>query len=146
MRLTFFQVRWWVVAVALIAFDAVTRHVCFAVCKPASGWFGLTPFANFQFAFSLPLPVWLMYGVYGCALSVVVCLVGSKWNSAGWQQRLAFLFILCGGGLNIFERIQSGYVRDFIQVAYGYYNVGDVYILAGITILLCSSRELAKKG
>ncbi|MBP9686992.1 MAG: signal peptidase II [Candidatus Doudnabacteria bacterium] len=146
MRFILVQVRWLVTAAALLIFDAVTRHVCFAVCNSSSSWFGLSPFANFQFAFSLPLPIWLMYGVYGCVLSAVVHMVWSKWNSAGWQQRLAFLFILCGGGLNIFERILTGYVRDFIQVAYGYYNVGDVYILAGVTILLCSSRELAKKG
>ncbi len=107
-------------------------------------------FLNQNFAFSLPLPAWLMYAVY----AGVLCVSGnylikhhrqlSLWQQAGW------LLIWAGAFSNIGERIVLGHVRDFIYITLfgltGIYNLADGYILLGIAVLFFKDRKVEKQG
>ena len=107
-------------------------------------------FLNQNFAFSLPLPAWLMYAVY----AGVLCVSGnylikhhrqlSLWQQAGW------LLIWAGAFSNIGERIVLGHVRDFIYITLfgltGIYNLADGYILLGIAVLFFKDRKVEEQG
>lgn len=136
---------WLGVVCALVGLDMATRVWCFQQCVDGGGLVGFAPFANYHFAFSLRLPLPLMYVVYGVALSALTGLGWQKWREWNGLQRVAFLLILCGGWANVLERLWLGYVRDFIRVFHGYYNVADIYILVGIALLLFSARNAGMK-
>ena len=97
-------------------------------------------FLNRQFAFSLPLPVWLMFLIYAVViLGMVIYCVRNYWQFSSGQS-FAWLLIFTGAVLNVGERLVLGYVRDFIYIHFfqlvGVYNLADFYILAGLVLLL----------
>ena len=99
-------------------------------------------FLNYQFAFSLPLPAWLMYLLYALILGTIFIYCGKNFSEFHWQQALAWLLIIAGAVSNIGERIILGYVRDYVYIFTGVFNLADGYIIAGIIILLfCSSKQ-----
>lgn len=132
---------WFAFVCSVVGLDVATRVLCFERCTDNGGWVGLAPFANVHFAFSLQVPAVLMYAVYVIALSALVWLGRAKWRVWSELSRLAFVLVLCGGGVNVLERLWLGYVRDFIRVFHGYYNLGDIYILVGIALLLLTARN-----
>ncbi len=136
----------WLGAVSvLVGFDVATRVLCFQQCIDSGGWVGLAPFANFHFAFSVVLPALLMYSLYVAALLTLAWFGWVRWSVWSRIERIAFVLVLCGGLTNVLERLWLGYVRDFIRIFHGYYNLGDVYILVGIGLLLIAARGAEKK-
>lgn len=128
---------WFLFGVVLVGVDLGSRLFCFRYCHwSLSRFFGLHPFKNALFAFSVPVPPVLMYGIYLIVLSALCVYVVHTWPLLAWRLRLAWVLIVSGALANVGERIVSGYVRDFIQVGTGYLNLGDVYILVGVTYLL----------
>lgn len=125
----------------LILIDQATKYAAYA------GTFGnflnaLRPglgkeiFPNANFAFSLHVPVALMYAVYA---AVIVGLVAwyARMPRPKWQQTLALELILAGALSNILDRVVLGYVRDFIYIFWGnVFDLADVFIVAGILLLL----------
>ena len=128
------------VFVFLVAVDQATKIFAFAgfgsflnILRPVIGY---QTFPNYHFAFSLPLPSFIMYAIY---LILLVSLVA-------WYARLpikdnattfSVILIMAGALSNIFDRITLGYVRDFIFIFWGnIFNIADVYIIAGIIGLL----------
>lgn len=102
-------------------------------------------FLNQNFAFSLPLPAWLMYAVYTGVLCVSgVYLVRQRRQLSLWQQA-GWLLVWAGAFSNIGERIVLGHVRDFIYITLfgltGIYNLADGYILLGIIVLLFKEKK-----
>lgn len=95
-----------------------------------------TLFLNDKFAFSLPLPVIVMYAIYAAALFTAGYYIRINWHALDSASRVGWLLILSGGISNVGERIYFGYVRDFIPVANGIVNLADIYILAGIVLIL----------
>lgn len=97
-------------------------------------------FLNYNFAFSLPLPVWLMYVIYVLALGGISYYLFKNYYRQNFLAKISWTLILAGGLCNIVERIFLGYVRDFIFVKFyswtGIYNLADFYIILGIVILL----------
>lgn len=145
MKRILWQYQWYGVLFGLVAADVATRIACFHVCKPDGSWFGLVPFANHNFAFSLPVPPLLMYALYVLAVGFVCRTLFSQWRVLGPYQRLGLLLIACGGGVNILERLVTGYVRDFIHIWRGYYNLGDIYILAGAVLVLLWAQRTGEE-
>ena len=128
---------WFLFAAALCLVDFATRIACFAHCQLTAGkYFGLRPFKNLYFAFSVPLPSILMYLLYGSVLAVLCTYVGTHWRALGFYSRLAWVLVFTGAVANVGERMVLGYVRDFIQIGTGYLNMADVYILLGVAYLL----------
>ncbi len=102
-------------------------------------------FENQNFAFSLPLPVWLMYVIYALVLGGLVYYTVKHYKQLNFIHRLAAVLIFAGAASNIVERIYSGFVRDFIYITLykwtGVYNLADGYIIAGIILLLMSKNN-----
>lgn len=93
-------------------------------------------FLNDRFAFSLPLPIWAMYGIYIVVLGGSAWYVRPRWRVLPGWQRLAWILVWAGAISNIGERLVLGYVRDWIYIVNGVFNLADGYILLGIAILL----------
>lgn len=119
---------------ALVALDQLSK---FIAAKYAA------IFRNYEFAFSLSLPDVLMYAYYFIILGVIVWYVWSRHRKFTPTDSVAWTLILAGAVSNIGERLLLGYVRDFIYIFTGIFNVADFYILLGIILLLVRPR-LAK--
>lgn len=133
---------WLVVFLVLCGVDMLTRSICFKYCDVSIGrYLGLQPFANYHFAFSIELPVILMYTVYALALCLLVTYVLPRWNGFTFWVRIAWIAVLAGALGNIVERLVLGYVRDFIQLGTGFFNLGDVYIIAAVLCLFCYAQR-----
>jgi lipoprotein signal peptidase len=130
--------RWFLFTAGLILIDQLTK---FAVSH--LGW---SIFFNDQFAFSLPVPVVVMFAIYILVLVGISFYVFRAWNHFDNLQRWAWVLVYAGGLSNILERIVLGHVRDFIYIANGILNVADLYILAGLILLLISQRYSLKKA
>lgn len=128
---------WYISVGLLVVADITSRIVCFSYCNISIGdYLGLHPFKNQYFAFSIPLPAWSMYALYGVVLSILISHIARQWTVFSRNQKTAWILILAGSSVNVGERIFSGYVRDFIQIGTGYLNMGDIYILIGVAYLL----------
>ena len=100
-----------------------------------------TVFRNYQFAFSLPVPSQYMYLFYALILGAIVWYMVQHWRNFGPREALAWTLILAGSLSNIGERILNGYVKDFIYILTGVFNFADLYIIAGIILLLLLGRN-----
>jgi lipoprotein signal peptidase len=68
------------------------------------------------------------------------------WKSENERERMALLFIISGGALNLFERIALGFVKDNFAIGnLGYFNFADVAIGTGIVILIREYIYSSKK-
>jgi lipoprotein signal peptidase len=98
------------------------------------------PFKNYFFAFSLPVPTVIMYGIYFVVLSASIVWAEKHWRGETNLFKLAWVLIFAGAFANVGERIILGYVRDFIYISFfrwtGVYNLADGYIILGIIILI----------
>jgi lipoprotein signal peptidase len=102
-------------------------------------------FLNYNFAFSLPAPVFLIYTIYAVVIAGMIYYVLKNYRQFSFLTKFAWTMIFAGAASNIGERILLGYVRDFIYISLykwtGVYNAADGYIIAGIIILLLLSRK-----
>src|SRR3989338_10267928 len=62
-----------------------------------------------------------------------------------WQRRekftyvgeLTFVFIFAGALSNIFDRAYFGYVRDFMDLGWGFtFNLADIFVVVGLILFL----------
>lgn len=126
---------------ALIAFDQLAKYLAFRgdffyfleILRPAAGW---ENFKNFAFAFSWPLPVWLIYCIYTAVVGAIVIYLSAAFLSLGPRRQAAWVLILAGACSNIGERVFTGFVRDFIYIFSGIFNLADGYIIIGTILLL----------
>src|SRR5436305_2041951 len=106
--------------------------------------FAARVFRNYVFAFSLPLPVWLIYLIYAAVLFSIAYYAAKNYKNFTIAVTLAWVLILTGAVCNVGERLFLGYVRDFIYISFfrwvGVYNLADFYIILGIIILLAASK------
>ncbi len=118
---------------ALIAADQLSKH------------FIKRSFLNYNFAFSLPVPIILMYIIYAGVIAGMIYYVLKNRRRLSFFSKFAWTLIFAGAASNIGERIILGYVRDFIYISFykwtGVYNAADGYIILGILILLFSSKK-----
>lgn len=123
----------------------VFLFVLFIFADQAAKYFANRAFYNSAFAFSLPVPVSLMYLIYFIVILGMTYYVFKNYQTFLINTKLAWMLIFAGATSNIGERILLGYVRDFIYITFykwtGVYNVADGYIIIGILILLLSSRR-----
>lgn len=123
---------WFVLTAILITIDQLTKLIATQL-----GW---PIFLNDQFAFSLPVPVALMFAIYILVLSGMSIYAYRTWARFNKMQKVAWAFVYAGGLSNIGERIIFGEVIDFIPIANGMLNVADLFILLGLVLLLASNR------
>lgn len=124
--------RWYGTIILLILIDQLSKW--------AVSHLGWSIFLNDKFAFSLPVPIALMFVIYLLVLIGVSIYVFQTWYRFSKMQKLAWCFVYAGGLSNIGERIVLSHVRDFIPIANGILNIADLYILFGLILLLVSQR------
>ncbi len=93
-------------------------------------------FRNYNFAFSLPVPLPAMYLIYFVAILAMILYFiknGKKFNR---PETAFWLLVFTGAILNVGERLALGYVRDFIYIFNGVFNLADMYILLGLLFLV----------
>ncbi len=112
----------------LCVFDQLTKYLPGSIFK------------NSNFAFSLPVPVVFMYGIYVCVLVAMSVYVFNNFRKFTSLTNFAWVLIFSGALCNIVERIFLGYVRDWIYVFNGVFNLADFYIIAGVLILLLNPK------
>ncbi|MEK7618463.1 MAG: signal peptidase II [Patescibacteria group bacterium] len=93
-------------------------------------------YKNYYFAFSLPLDVYVMYGIYFMGIAALSAYVFKQYQNLSAVDFFAWVMILAGAASNVAERIVLGYVRDWIYIRNGVFNFADGYIILGIVILL----------
>lgn len=130
----------------LIFLDQVTKYFAFhtnffATLNLFWPLVGKQNFLNSNFAFSLPLPGWLMYLIYFCVFSLMLVYVVNHFKIFSSKQFVAWTFVFAGAISNIGERILFGSVRDFIYIYHGIFNVADFYIFFGIMLLLIKNKH-----
>lgn len=113
------------------------------VIDQAVKFFITHPFLNQRFAFGLPLPSGLMFLVYGIILFWIVVYCRRHFTKFNRLEILAWTLILAGGISNLGERIVLGFVRDYIYVWTGVFNLADAYIILGVLILLFMNKKIA---
>lgn len=124
---------WFAVIVTLIVVDQLTK---FLAQKNLS-----SIFLNKNFAFSLPVPIVAMYAIYIAVMIVVLVYLLRSWPTLFRKEKIAWSFILAGGISNIGERIIFGYVKDFIPILTGIFNLADLFILFGLILLLINQQK-----
>ncbi len=129
--------RWFFYTATLILIDQLS--------KLAAGHLGWLIFLNDQFAFSLPVPVALMYVIYLVVLIAISIYVYKTWIRFDDLQKTAWVFVYAGGLSNVVERIFLGHVRDFIPILNGTLNLADFFIIFGLLLLLYSQRKSLSK-
>lgn len=98
-------------------------------------------FYNAAFAFSLPVPVWLIYVIYFFLLLAMTAYCAKHYARFDSAQILGWTLIFAGAFSNIGERLVLGFVRDWIYILSGVFNLADGYIIAGIILLLTNKSS-----
>lgn len=101
-----------------------------------SKFYAVRVFPNAAFAFSLPVPPWLIYVIYFFLLSAMITYCAKHYPRFDKAQALGWTLIFAGAFSNIGERLALGFVRDWIYILSGVFNLADGYIIAGIILLL----------
>jgi len=99
-------------------------------------------FRNYQFVFSIPVPLPVMYAVYGIIIVIIIGYLGSNYKKFTVVESLAWTLIAAGAVSNIGERLVIGYVKDFIYLFSGVFNFADFFILLGIVLLFVVRGKL----
>lgn len=134
-----------------IVLVVVDQWIKFMVFYRDEGWFldalrpviGRQLFLNDKFAFSLPLPPWIMYGIYAIIFSVILGYIIRNFFTLTISHKIAWIFVIAGAASNIGERIYYGHVKDFIYIFSGIFNIADLFIILGIIMLLLFHKDNA---
>ena len=134
---------WLFGAVGLFFINQVTAHYVFKHGNTLTPhFFGLFPFKNYNFAFSLPVPLSLMYVIYSAVVVGVIVYVVTKYRTISFVHKLGWFLITAGALSNIAERIFFGFVHDYIYVyGGGIFNLADLYIIVGILLLVIKTTS-----
>ncbi len=128
--------RWGLFGAGAILLDQLSKVAVFALPESTIATLGFVHFKNQYFAFGLPVPTGLMFGIYIIVLFLCSRHIVLQWVRQTRFERLGWVLILAGGVSNVVERAIRGSVRDFIPLLHGVFNIADIYILCGIGILL----------
>ncbi len=137
MSLSIFQknqrvLRGLVVFFILIFFDLFTKYKAGEIYR------------NYDFAFSLKMPIWLMYSVYFVGIGLIIFYLKKNYHGLSKFELYSWVLIFSGAILNVSERLILGFVRDWIYIANGVFNLADIYIILGILILFFYKAEPKK--
>ncbi len=157
-RLTLF----WLTAILSCGIDLYSKSVVFSTIKPGqgsiiiSGFFCITPGRNHGGVFGMAQGASSVFLIFSLIVSAVV--IGLHIRSMKRPGIFhAGMGLISGGAWgNIYDRMQLGSVRDFLDVyIFGYdypiFNIADVCICMGtflifVYLLLIENKEVEKKN
>ncbi len=136
--------RFLVISFILFILDRITKIL--ALKLPAEGLFcskeifGINLYINKGIAFGIPLPQ-----IISIILSVLILitlihlLLKAKFNTFG------LCLVIIGAFSNILDKLTYNGIIDFITIKYmPIFNIADVYIVIGLTIVIYSLKTLKK--
>jgi len=88
-------------------------------------------------------------GIFNLVLSAVIItfILCSLRKMNNWWDELGAIFILAGGLSNFIERVNLGYIRDYVNFfSLWYFNIADLLIFIGACILISRSLWSPKKS
>ena len=143
---------WWIALAAALA-DRLTKVLVARFCPRGGavipGVLSLRPVENRGIAFSMLSGQGLALALFTAALiaGLVIWLV--RHPDAPTLVRTG-LWLIAGGGLgNLYDRLTTGSVSDFIELAFvrfAVFNVADVCICVGAGLVLLSALREEKNG
>ena len=129
------------IGLVLVVIDQLCKWLAITQI-PDEGFFiwnkyvGLELFENEGIAFGIPMPKVIFY----VAVFLILYFLLQKFTKELKQQNflilLSLTFILAGAISNLIDRIFKGAVIDYIHIYTSVFNLADIYIIAGIIILI----------
>ena len=154
------MMRYFLIALVITVMDQLTKKLVLATLSHGDvmrvfSWFDLVHIHNRGAAFSMLAGAEWANGfllTVGILTMVLLCLwLGLGGAKESWQNKLALALILGGAGGNVADRLQFGYVVDFISVHYKnlYYpsfNVADSAVSLGVLFILLGLLSAKEKN
>lgn len=131
---------------ALFVIDRVLKSL--AIKRFSWEWgnfFSFTYFANHRLAFSLPADLGAI-----TAVSILLVLILLFWLNSELKKRnivvaLFLSYIIFGALSNLYDRLQYGWVVDYLHLKpFSYFNIADLMIGIGVILLLCRRRKIKR--
>lgn len=152
---------WWLlVTLGVMSSDLLTKYLAYTSLQPYSPW-QITPFFNITLAFNKGAAFSFLNNAGGwqhylfIALALIISIVLMIWlyrlqTHERWQG-LAIAFILGGAWGNVYDRLNYGFVIDFLDFHIGQYhwpifNIADSAICIGAALMLFLSIREQKKA
>jgi signal peptidase II len=134
------------IAAAIVLLDQVTKYLIVSTMPLnqsiplISGFFNLSHINNYGAAFSILQNQKLFLIITVCFVSMVVIFLLIKYRKQGHWLFLTSLAMILGGGIgNLIDRLQYGYVVDFIEfrlIKFPVFNVADISVVCGSILLI----------
>ena len=124
------------VFVGLLALDQLSKAWAMADLNLfETADFGFVLSYNYGMVFGLDVPIWVIYVLTVAVLGLAGYLI---WENKLWRDKwhLTGVALLLGGAIgNLIDRIQYGYVVDFIKIYWWpTFNLADVFIVAAVLL------------
>ena len=131
------------IILGLFVVDRLSRTLAFAHSPRTliPGLLQSTPTVNRGIALGIPLPEWLTYALIALLLVAVVVIARSAFRQRALTVWIACLTIAGGALSNVLDRLEYGYVRDFLKLSFWptTANFGDWLITIGTIVLILAS-------
>ena len=139
--------------VSTIGCDQVSKHVAMSRLQGASSRSFLGDLVRLQYAenagaflsLGADLPVWMRTALFtvATAVALIVCAVLISRSEWGGLPQIGLALVVGGGASNLVDRVRHGAVVDFLNVGIGplrtgIFNVADMAIVLGVTLLVVS--------
>lgn len=101
---------------------------------------------NYNIAFSLPLPAFLIYFLVISALIFLCFLWWYVLSSGNFKILFAISLVIIGALSNLIDRFALGYVVDYINIfIWPIFNLADCLIVVGILVYIVSELRLSQQ-
>ena len=112
----------------------------------ASGAIGIIKNTGFTFGIPLQSNLSLLAAISILALILILVFRLKKPRKLLFTEKI-FLGLIIGGGLaNIIERLDRGYITDFIKIYGAYVNIADIAIFLGIILIIINIKTGENAG
>lgn len=107
--------------------------------------FGLGQFQNEGVAFGLAMPKVIMYLVVFLVLYFLLQKFRRELEQRNFLVLLSLTLVISGALSNLIDRIARGFVVDYIHIFTAVFNLADIYIIAGIAVMIFMEFRKARK-
>ncbi|OGB74826.1 hypothetical protein A2810_01515 [candidate division Kazan bacterium RIFCSPHIGHO2_01_FULL_49_10] len=104
---------------------------------PADQYWWLTQHQNYGISFGIELPYYLSVGLMSVFLLLLLWLFFQR-STSRLAMELGLILSIAGGLSNLIDRINLGFVRDFVTLSFWLpiFNVADVLVVSGVLLIL----------